>query len=297
MDLFLQRVFDGLNNGAIYAIIALAVVIVFKASGILNLAQGEMAMFSTYIAYVLSVDLGLAIWLAIAVAVILSMGAGAAIERVLIRPLEKKSVLATVVVPVGLFILLHDLAGGIWTSQTRGFPSPFPNDLDDFIAIGSARLRYSAIGTWAVVLATFGAIVVLFKTTRIGLAFRCVSSNRESSRLVGIPLGRTLMFGWALAAGVGALGGTLAANTTLLHPNMMLGVIIYAMTAAAVGGFDSLGGAVIGGILVGLAESLVAGYVGFIGSELRIASALVILVAVLLFRPQGLFGTRTVERV
>ena len=297
MELFLQRLIDGLANGAIYAALALAIVIVYKATGILNFAQGEMAMFATFVIYVLSVEQGLPIWIAIGLGVLIAMASGAVVERGLIRPLESRSALATVVVPLGLFILINDLAGGIWTFGTRGFPTIFPSGLDDYFEIGGARLRFETIGTWITILVAFGLVVGLLRFTKIGLAFRAVSSNRESSRLVGIPLGHTLMFGWALASGVGALAGVLAVNTTLLHPNMMLGILIYATAAAALGGFDSIGGAIVGGIIVGLTESLVAGYVGFIGSELRLTAAIALLAAVLMVRPQGLFGTKTVERV
>ncbi len=297
MDLFLQRIFDGLTNGAIYASLALAIVIVFKSTGLLNFAQGEMAMFSTFIAYVLSVEQGLSVWAAIGITVIVSMVAGAAIERALIRPLGSRAGLTAMVVPLGLFVLLNDLAGGIWTFETRAFPQPFPSDLDDFIEIGGARLRFEAAGTWITLLVVLALLFALLRKTKVGLAFRAVSSNRESSRLVGIPVGRTLMLGWGLAAGIGALAGALVASTTLVHPNMMLGVVIYAMAAATLGGFDSLGGAVVGGIVIGLAESLLAGYVDFIGSELALAAALVIMLVVLLVRPQGLFGTRAVEQL
>jgi branched-chain amino acid transport system permease protein len=297
MELLLQRVIDGLSNGAIYASVALAIVIVYKATRILNFAQGEMAMFATFIIYVLSVDQGLPIWGAVALGVLLAMAAGALIERGLIRPLESRSDLATVVVPLGLFILINDLAGGIWTYETRAFPALFPAGLDDYVEIGGARLRFETIGTWITFLAVFGLVFALLRFTKIGLAFRAVSSNLESSRLVGIPLGRTLMLGWALAGGIGALAGALTANATLLQPNMMLGILIYATAAAALGGFDSIGGALVGGILVGLTESLVVGYVGFIGAELRLTVAIVLLAAVLVIRPQGLFGTKTVQRI
>lgn len=296
MTLFLQRVVDGLTNGSIYAALAIAIVMVHRSTRVVNFAQGEMAMVSTFVTYVLAVERGLPIWVALAGSIVFSMAAGAAIERMLIRPVERRSVIAPVVVPIGLFVGLNALAGRIWGFDPLRFPSPFPSGLDDFVTIAGARVRYEAILTWV----TLGVLLVLLHValtrTRMGLAFRALTSNRASAELVGIDTGRTTMAGWALAAGIGALAGALAAPTTLLQPNMMLGVLIYALAAAVLGGFDSPGGAALGGVTLGLTESLVAGYVPFIGSDLKLATALVVIVAVLLVRPQGLFGARSVVR-
>jgi branched-chain amino acid transport system permease protein len=296
MELLLQRVADGLTNGSVYAALAIALVIVHRSTKVVNFAQGEMAMVSTFVTYVLAVEQGWPIWPALGASIVLSMFAGASIERLLIRPVEQRSPIAPVVVPIGLFVGLNALAGRVWGYDPVYFPSLFPSGLDDYVTILGARVRYEAICTWVTIGLLLVGLRLVLTRTRMGLAFRGLTSNRESAELVGVDTGRTLMTGWALAAGIGALAGALVAPTTLLQPNMMLGVLIYALAASVLGGFDSPGGAALGGVVLGLIESVVVGYVPFIGSDLKLATALVVIIAVLLVRPQGLFGTRQVVR-
>ncbi|MCP5031806.1 MAG: branched-chain amino acid ABC transporter permease [Actinomycetia bacterium] len=319
MQLFLQRLFDGLDNGAIYAIVAVALVLIFKATTLINFAQGELAMFGTFIAYVLAVPsedsllsyslgwanlsvgfLPLGLILAILAAMVISAAAGAAIERVLIRPFDPTDHLPVVLITFGIFLILNAVAGYLWNFNPRAFPSLFPNGSDDFVGIGGARLRYSVIGTWSAMAVTGGFLWVVLTKTKIGLAFRAVSSNTESARLVGVRVGRTLMFGWALAAAFGTLGGSLVAPKLFLQPNMMATLLIFSFAAATIGGLDSLGGAVVGGIGIGLIQSLLVGYLGDYDSAftiLSLAVAFVVILIVLWFRPSGLFGTAVVERV
>lgn len=319
MQLFLQRLFDGLDNGAVYAVVAVALVLIFKATTLVNFAQGELAMFGTFIAYLLAVSaddsaigyalgwaslsagpIPLGLILAIAVAMAISAAAGAAIERVLIRPFDPTDHLPVVLITLGIFLLLNSVAGYLWNFNPRPFPSLFPNETGDFVDIGGARLRYTVIGTW-VVLGLMGLFLWFVLTrTKIGLAFRAVSSNTESSRLVGVRVGRTLMFGWALASAFGTLGGALVAPKLFLQPNMMATLLIFSFAAATVGGLDSLVGAVIGGIVIGLIQSVLVGYLGDFDRALNILSlaiAFVCILVVLWFRPSGLFGTSRVERV
>ena len=297
VELFLQRVFDGVTNGAIYASLALALVIIYKATTLINFAQGEMAMFGTFIAYVFAVNFNWPVLPAIAAAMILSAIGGAVIERTLIRPFDPANHLPIVIVTLGLFLIINAIAGLIWQFDPRDFPSPFPTDPDDFISIAGARLRYESLGILLSLLATLAVLYLLLNRTKIGLAFRAVSANLDSSGLVGIRVGRTLQFGWALAAAIGTLGGCLVANTTFIEPNMMFRLIIFSFAAAALGGLDSPAGAIVGGIIVGLVQSLIVGYISWIGSELSLATAFVVIVGVLLIRPAGLFGTARVERV
>jgi branched-chain amino acid transport system permease protein len=310
VQLFLQRLFDGLDNGAVYAVIAIALVLIFKATTLINFAQGELAMFGTFIAYIMAVTWGWAdfqlgflpagLMAAILIAMMVSAAAGASIERVLIRPFDPRDHLPVVLITLGLFLVLNALAGYIWNFNPRPFPSIFPNESDDFVEIASARLRYAVIGTWSV-LGLIGATLWFILTkTKIGLAFRAVSSNTESARLVGVRVGRTLMFGWALAAAFGTLGGSLVAPKLFLQPNMMATVLIFAFAAATVGGLDSLIGAVVGGVLIGLIQSLLVGYLGDYDSAfiiLSLAVAFLVILFVLWFKPSGLFGTSRVERV
>lgn len=297
LRLFLERTFDALNNGFIYAAMALALVLIYKATGVVNFAQGNMAMFGTFLAYVLIVEQGTPVWLGIALAMILSAVGGAVIERLFVRPFDPSNHLAITIVTLAWYIILGAVAGVIWAYDPRGFPTPFPGAINDYFTIFGARVRYANLGIWIVVLLTVVVVNNLLRRTKIGLAFRAVSSNLESSRLVGIHTGRTLQFGWALAAAVGTLAGCLIARTTYLTPNFMGTVLIYSFAAATLGGLDSVAGAVVGGVLIGLVETMAGGYIGLIGPQLALATALTVIVAVLLGRPSGLFGTKRVERV
>ena len=294
--LFVQRLIDGLSNGFIYSAMALALVLIYKATTVVNFAQGEMAMFGAFLCYVFDTSLGLPTWLAIIAGMAVSALAAAGIERVLIRPFDPHNHLAITIVTLGLFLLLNALAGVIWAYDPRAFPTPFPGRNKSFSVLG-ARLGYVDLFTWITLLVAVALVSLLLTRTKIGLAFRSVSSNLESSRLLGIRIGQTLQFGWALAAAMGTLAGALIARSTLLEPNFMGRVLIYSFAAATLGGLDSLGGAVLAGIILGLVQTMSGGYIHFIGSELAPTVALVVIVAVLLVRPSGLFGSRRVERV
>jgi branched-chain amino acid transport system permease protein len=294
-DLFFQRVVDALNNGFIYAAMALSLVLIYKATGVINFAQGNMAMFGTFIAWVLISDHGLPIWLGIVLAMVLSAIGGAAIERIFIRPFDPSNHLALTIVTLAWFIILGALATVIWGADPYAFDTPFPrNSSFDF---GGARFFYENLGVWGTVLGVLILVSLLLRKTKVGLAFRSVSSNLESSKLVGIHIGRTIQFGWALAAAVGTLAGCLIAHKTFLTPSFMGTVLIYSFAAATLGGLDSLPGAVVGGLLIGLAETMIGGYIDPIGSDLALGGALIVIVVVLFVKPTGLFGSRKPERV
>ncbi|MEY2426924.1 MAG: branched-chain amino acid transport system permease protein [Actinomycetota bacterium] len=299
---FLQLVTNGLSNGAIYAAMALTVVIIYKTTGHLNFAQGEMATFAAFVVYVLTAEQDLNIWIAIPIVVALSMVAGAGVERFLIRPVETRSSLAVVIVTLGLFLLLNALTAVIWGTLPRTALTPFPGGVEDQINILDGppqfSVGYDVIGTWIVLGAVVLAISLLMNRTKLGLGYRAVASNRESAELVGVPVSRMLMLGWALSTGIGSIGGVLVSQSSgTLDFNLMGSVLIYGFAAAALGGFDSIRGAIVGGLIVGLAEALVPNFFTFVGSELSLAMAFAIIVAVLVARPQGLFGTRRVLRV
>ncbi len=313
MTLLLQRIFDGLFNGAIYASLALALVTVYRSTGLVNFAQGEMATFCAYVALVLASPVnpalaggGLAGWLpghpwptpvAVFGAVVVGMALGAAIERIVFRRVEERSSeLATINLTIGLLILLSGISTQLWSTNVRSFPALFPTAADDFIGIGGARLRFATLGVWATLLVVLGLLSLVMQRTKLGLAFRAVTSNRESASLSGVPIGRTLMTGWAVAAGLGALAASLAATVVLVEPFTMLKLVIYALAAATLGGLDSPKGAIVGGFVVAQAQTLVPGYLG-LPSELSVVAAVGVLILVLLLRPSGVFGTRRVERV
>mgnify|MGYP001303548377 CR=1 FL=1 len=311
--LLLQRIFDALFNSAIYSSLALALVIIFRSTGLLNFAQGEMATFTAYIAFVLLsgpqprlTGGGLAglvpgvpfpIPLAIIGAVVCGMVGGAVTERALIRPLARAPDLALVNVTIGVLLATNSLMGQWWGTGPRMFPAVFPSGAGQNFTILGARLRYSTIGVWAVLLAVLLLLILLLRHTRTGLAFRAVSISHANAELVGVRVGQTLMYGWALASGFGALAACLSANSVLLEPNMMLRVLVYAFAAATLGGLDSPKGALIGGLIIGLSQTLIPAYVPFIGFELSVLPALVAMVAILLVRPAGLYGTKRIERV
>jgi len=303
VQLFLQRVFDGLNNGAVYAVVAIALVLIFKATTLVNFAQASMAMFGTYLVWMFVTQQHWGIWFAIAVAMVISAIAGAAIERVLIRPFDPTDHLPLVLITFGLAAILEAIAGWKWGLEFHKFPSPFPSAPGDYIGIGGARLRYETIGTLLVMLGMIGAIFLILNKTKIGLAFRAVSSTLESSRLVGVKVGGTLMFGWALAAALGTLGGAMVARQTNLEPAFMAKLVIFSFAAATLGGLDSIGGAVIGAFIVAMIQSLLVGYaqqipgLHWMKSNYALVIAFVVILVVLLFKPEGLFGTKRIERV
>jgi branched-chain amino acid transport system permease protein len=302
---FLQYVLDGLSIGSVYALIALGLVVVYRGTGHINFAQGEMALFSTLVTWWLH-DQGLPLLLAIAVSAVLAFLGGALIEVGLMRPAERRSPFAPVVIAIGLFAALNSLSGLLFPRAGQGlpFPSLFPNDPDDFVSILGASWRKERIGVFVVVLVITGLLFALFQKTKIGLAMRTVANNPASSKLVGVPTNKILMFSWALAAVIGAIGGALKAGIdTNVSIGSMFSVFLLSSAAATLGGLDSPGGAVIGGLSLGVIESLVGNYPedwpasDWIGIETKTAVAFLIILVVLLVRPAGLFGTVKVERV
>jgi branched-chain amino acid transport system permease protein len=246
---------------------------------------------------VLSTEQGLPIWVAVVVAMIITAVLAAGIERVLIRPFDPADHLPLVIITLGLFLAINAFAGIVWRFDPRKFPELFPSG--SALEIGNARLSWYTVFTLLTCILVLLALTVLLNRTKIGLAFRAVSSNLESSQLVGIRVGPTLQFGWALAAAVGTLGAAVyVANPLLaLEPSIMARVLIYAAAAAALGGLDSLWGSLVGGLVVGFVQQVVVQYIDFIPNDLALASAVAVLLIVLLFRPSGLFGTPAVERV
>jgi branched-chain amino acid transport system permease protein len=294
----LQYIFDGLSSGAVYALLALGLVVVYRGTGHLNFAQGEMATLCTYFVWELQ-NRGLPLVLALIVGAAIGFVLGAGVESTLIRPVAKKSPFAPLIVSIGLFLGINSLTNGIWGPPPEEvMPSLFPNEPEDFVKIFGATWRYESIGILVVSLAVGFGLLQLFNKTRFGLAMRAVASNAESSKLVGISTNKVLMASWGIAAAVGALSGTLVAGINNLTPGMMFSIFVYASAAATLGGLDSVGGALVAGLGIGVVENLAANiFPDWIGQEMRLGVALVIIVVVLLFRPSGLFGSSKVERV
>jgi len=291
MELFVQQILAGLATGGIYACMALAVVMIYQAIDHLNFAQGEMAMFSTFIAWQL-LQWGLPFWLAFLVTIPVSFVAGVAIERVVFKPIQNAPVLSHVAVFIALFAILNSLAGFIWDFSIKPFPSPF-GSAPFFGGLMSAH----QLGMIGVTLCVLVFLYVFFRFTRIGLAMRAAAGNPVSARLVGIRVAWMVALGWGMAAAIGAIAGMLIAPVVFLEPNMMVSILLYGFAGAVLGGLTSPGGAVIGGFAIGIMENLAGTYIPVVGSELKLTIALVVIVVVLIFRPGGLFGRTAVQRV
>ena len=290
---FLQQVVSGLAQGSIFASLALALVLIYRATDVLNFGQGEMATFTTYIAWSL-MNHGLSFWPAFALTLVIAFVGGAAIERTIIRPVEHRPEIVIVIVTIGLLIALNGLTGWIWGAEVKAFDSPFPNTTHD---IGGVVVASQDIGVLVVCLLMVLLLWAFFRFTTIGLTMRAVANSQDASRLLGVRVGWMLALGWGLAAVLGAVAGMMAAPTQFLDPNLMLIILIYSFAAAVLGGIDSPVGAVVGGMTLGVLINILGTYVDFIGGELRLPSALLVLLIVLLIRPQGLFGHKVVRRV
>jgi len=290
MTALLHQVLSGLATGGIYASVALALVLIYQATHHVNFAQGEMAMFATYICWTL-IQAGIPYWPSFLLTVVIAFAGGVVLERVVIRPFDKAPVLATVCVFIGLLAIFNSLAGFIFTYTIKSFPSPFPEKA----WYGSKFMSPHETGEIAVTLAVLVLVYVFFRFTPLGLAMRASAQNPVSSRLVGIRVGWMLALGWGLAASAGAVAGMMAAPIVYLEPNMMGGVLLYGFAGALLGGIDNPWGAVLGGFIVGVLENLAGGYV--VGPDLKLTAALIIIVGVLVIRPSGLFGRPLATRV
>ncbi|MGQ0664080.1 MAG: branched-chain amino acid ABC transporter permease [Pseudomonadota bacterium] len=290
MEAFLHQVAAGLASGGIYASLALALVMIHRATGLVNFAQGEMAMFATYIAWSL-LEAGLPYWAAFALTLVIAFAGGAAIERAVVRPVENANVLSAVIVCIGLLVIFNSLAGWMFSYVVKAFPSPFPAAPP----FGNPYMGAHEAGAILVTLAVVGLLYAFFRFTWLGLAMRAAAQDPASSRLVGIRVGWMLALGWGLAAAIGTVAGMMVAPIVFLDPNMMAGILIYAFAAAVLGGIDSPPGAVVGGFMVGILENLMGAYV--VGTELKLTVALTLIVGVLVVKPHGLFGRAVTRRV
>jgi branched-chain amino acid transport system permease protein len=290
MDQLLHQILAGLATGSIYASVALALVMIHQATHLLNFAQGEMAMFSTYIAWAL-VNAGVPYWSAFFLTIVFAFLLGAAIQRLILQPIRGASVMPLVSVFIGLLFILNSVAGWIFTYTIKVFPSPFPKEPP----FGQHYVSAHELGATGVTLVVLLALWAFFRFTSLGLAMRAVAQNPVSSRLVGIRVSWMLALGWGLAAAIGAIAGMMVAPIVYLDPNMMSGILLYAFAAALIGGIDSPGGAVFGGFLVGVLENVLGAYV--VGNELKLVVALALIIGVLLIKPSGLFGRVQVTRV
>ncbi|MEO6268938.1 MAG: branched-chain amino acid ABC transporter permease [Lautropia sp.] len=293
MSYFLQQITNGLGDGAIYASLGLALILIYRTTNIANFAQGEMATFSAYLAWQL-VAWGVPLGWALLGSIALSAVMGIVTYLIIVRPVQYKDELSIIIVTLGLFLVYNSATGAIWGFLQLPLASPFP--AGSFNA-GGVRLTTELTATLATLLLISLGMYLLFQRTRLGIALRAAASNPTSAKLVGIPFIRMMAIGWGLAAVIGAISGLLVAPRLTLDPNMMGSIIIFAFAAAVVGGLSSYTGAVVGGIVVGVAQSLSLAYLPWLGADLQILVPLVLILAVLLVKPEGLFGRTVMARV
>jgi branched-chain amino acid transport system permease protein len=296
---FMQQIVSGLASGGVYALLALALVIIHRSTGVINFAQGEMATLSAYIAWALIAHHSWSYWPAFVATLLVSFLGGVGIHRAVIRPVERGSVLRIVIVTIGLLVAINGFVIWQWSGEPQQLQSPFGTEVYD---IGGVIVSASDIGTIVVALGIVLILWALFQFTKVGLALRAAAVNPEEARLVGVPVSWMLALGWGLAALLGAVAGMLTAPTVGLDPNMMAAVLIYSFAAAILGGIDSPLGAVVGGLVIGVLLnmlSFLSQYAMFdwFTEELRLPMALLLILVVLLVRPQGIFGHREMKRV
>jgi branched-chain amino acid transport system permease protein len=292
MELLLNQILVGISTGAIYACMALAIVMIYQAIDHINFAQGEMAMFTTFIAYQL-MQWGLPYWWAFSLTLLIAFTGGVLIERILFKPLGKASVLVQIAGFIALFEILNSVAGLTWDWTIKHFPTPF--GAGPFL--GSRLISTHQAGMIGTTVVLLLALYAFFRFTQTGLAMRAAAALPESAKLVGINVGWMVALGWGMAATIGAIAGILVAPVVFLEPNMMGAILLYGFAAAVLGGLSSPFGAVAGGFLVGIFENLVGTYVPGVGNELKLPIALALIVTVLIVKPGGLFGRTVVRRV
>jgi len=292
-DIFAQQTVAGLAQGAIFASLALALVLIYRATEVINFAQGEMAMATTYIAYQLTLW-HVTYWLAFFLTLIIAFVFGGVVYGVLIRPVQHRSVIALVIITVGLFILIDGLVTWKWGADLKFMQAPFGNQV---YHVGGVAFSRQDIGVLLVSILSVVVLWVLFQFTKLGLAMRAAALRPAAASLVGVRVDWMLAIGWGLAAMLGAVAGLMTEPSQFLQPTMMQAILLYSFAAAVLGGLESPAGSVVGGLLIGVFLNLIGQYVGFATSELRLPIAFAVLLIVLLLKPNGLFGRKQVRRV
>lgn len=293
-DIFAQQTVAGLAQGAIYGSLALALVLIYRATEVVNFAQGEMAMATTYVCYQL-LAWGLSYWLAFFVTLAFAFAFGVVVYGVFVKPVQHRSIIAVVIVTLGLFILIDGIVAWIWGADIKFMEAPFGNTV---YRSGGIAVSMQDIGVFVVSILSVVALWALFQFTKLGLGMRAAALRPQAASLVGVRVDIMLAVGWGLAAVLGAVAGLMTEPTQfVLQPILMQPILLLAFAAAVLGGLESPAGAVVGGLLIGVFLNLVGQYVGFATSELRLPIAFAVLLLVLLVRPTGLFGRRQVRRV
>lgn len=293
MQYFFQQLLNGITSGAVYASLGLALVLIYRTTNIANFAQGEMATFSAFLSWQIT-QFGVPIAWSILLVMIISILIGAVVYAVIVRPVQHKDEMTIIIVTLGLFLAFNSATGAIWGFMQKSSPSPFPTTS---WMLGSLRISAELLSFVGVLVAVSGGLYLLFQKTRLGMALRAAASNAQSAQLVGIPYTKMMIFGWGMAAALGAVSGALVASRLTLDPNMMADVIIYAFASAVVGGMSSYVGAVVGGIVVGVSQAFSTAFLPGLGADLQIIVPLLLIVTVLIIKPEGLFGKTVAARV
>lgn len=293
MQYFFQQLLNGITSGAVYASLGLALVLIYRTTNIANFAQGEMATFSAFLSWQIT-QFGVPIAWSILLVMIISILIGAVVYAVIVRPVQHKDEMTIIIVTLGLFLAFNSATGAIWGFMQKSSPSPFPTTS---WTLGSLRISAELLSFVGVLVTVSGGLYLLFQKTRLGMALRAAASNAQSAQLVGIPYTKMMIFGWGMAAALGAVSGALVASRLTLDPNMMADVIIYAFASAVVGGMSSYVGAVVGGIVVGVSQAFSTAFLPGLGADLQIIVPLLLIVTVLIIKPEGLFGKTVAARV
>jgi branched-chain amino acid transport system permease protein len=290
METFLQLTVSGLSNGMVYALAAVGFVVIYKASEVINFAQGELLLFGAYLSFAAIGQIGLPWGAGVAVTLVLAVAIGLAIERLVLRPLIGEPVISMIMVTIGLSGVLRATVNAIWGPRPRTFPQFLPREGIEIAGVVLGADRLIVIPTAAVILILLG---LFFRYTRDGIAMRAVADDQQAALSMGISIPRIFAVAWALAAVSAAVGGMMLANIVGLSPNISaIGLRVFPVVI--LGGLDSIGGAVIGGVVIGLLEAYTGGY---IGNGLNLVVPFIVLILVLMVRPYGLFGKPIIERV
>jgi branched-chain amino acid transport system permease protein len=284
--LFLQNATSGLAAGVTYGLVALALVIVYRATGVVNFAAGEMGTFTTFIAWELVAQAHVPFFVTMLIVAVIAALIGLVVYVLVIHPARRRPEFVTVMITFGLYELFNGLSNTIWNPSARSFPAPVNGPP---LHIGQIIITRQNLGNAAVAVVAMLLLAALFRFTRIGLGLRATADNPAAARVVGITPARMYAFGWALASVAGAIAGMLFANVLLLSPSLLGNVLVFALVSVIVGGLESPVGAIIGGLVIGALAGVLAGVHG-IGPNLATPVMLGLVIVVLLLRPQGLFG-------
>jgi branched-chain amino acid transport system permease protein len=292
MHLFFDLIIGGLSIGACYALVALAMVIIYKTSEVPNFAQGEMAMISTFVAYTLIDGYRLGFWTSAGISLVFALGLGAFIELAFLRPAKDPNVLQLIVITLGAEMILYGAAGWKWGAQQNPFSAPF----SEFTGWRPGGVLITEMNLWTFVasLLLMFLLFLFFRFNKLGTAMKAVQQNAFAAKAMGVPTRRIHTFTWALSSATGAVAGMLIAPVTTLDPNMMMDPMLKGFSAAVLGGMTSLPGAAVGGYLLGLIENFFGGYVSL---EFKSVVAFGVIVLILCVRPSGLFVRHFVRKV